>query len=104
VWAPAVGLVIVLLGIPVSSLIKSMLSLIGQASSGVALFVSGLMLAAHKVKLQRVVSINTVMKSLGQPLLMLAFVLMFGLTKPRFYSYIHLQFHLLSSRFTFLFY
>ena len=39
------------------------------------------MLAAHKVKVGRVVSINTVLKSLGEPLLMLAFVLLFGLTK-----------------------
>jgi malonate transporter and related proteins len=81
VWTPVVGLVITLLGIPVPSLINSMLSLIGQTSSGVALFVSGLMLAAHKVKVGRVVSTNTVLKSLGEPLLMLAFVLLFGLTK-----------------------
>jgi malonate transporter and related proteins len=81
VWAPAVALVIVLLGIPVPSLINSMLSLIGQGSAGVALFVGGLMLAAHKVKVDKVVSINTLLKSFVEPLLMLAFVLMFGLTK-----------------------
>jgi predicted permease len=81
VWAPAIALVIALLGIPVPSLINSMLSLIGQASAGVALFVGGLMLAAHKVKVDKVVSINTLLKSFGEPLLMLAFMLMFGLTK-----------------------
>jgi malonate transporter and related proteins len=80
VLAPLVGLVIVLLGISVPPLIISMLTPIGHAASGVALFVAGLMLAAHKVKLNRVVSINTMLKSLGEPSVMLAFVLMFGLT------------------------
>jgi malonate transporter and related proteins len=55
-----------------------MLSLIGQAASGVAVFVAGLMLAAHKVKLGRVVLLNTILKSLGEPALMLAFVFLFG--------------------------
>jgi malonate transporter and related proteins len=58
-----------------------MLSLIGQAASGVAVFVAGLMLAAHKVKLGRVVLLNTILKSLGEPALMLAFVFLFGLGK-----------------------
>jgi malonate transporter len=57
-----------------------MLNLIGQTASGVALFVAGLMLAAHTVKLNRVVSINAALKSVGQPALMLAVMLLFGLT------------------------
>jgi malonate transporter and related proteins len=39
VWAPVIALVLVLIGIHVSSLLLSMLRLIGQATSGVSLFV-----------------------------------------------------------------
>ena len=81
VWAPVVGLVLALVGVPIPSLIKSMLMLIGHAASGVALFVAGLILAAHRLKLGRVVLLNTVLKSLVEPLLMLAFVLVFDLRK-----------------------
>jgi malonate transporter and related proteins len=80
VWAPVVGLVLVLVGVPLPSLLQSMFSLIGQAASGVALFVAGLLLAAHKVKLNKVVLTNAALKSFGEPSLMLFLVLMFGLT------------------------
>ena len=80
VWAPVVGLVLVLVGVPLPSLLQSMFSLIGQAASGVALFVAGLLLAAHKVRLSKVVLTNAALKSFGEPSLMLFLVLMFGLT------------------------
>jgi malonate transporter and related proteins len=82
VWAPAVGLVFVLLGVHISPLITSMLNLIGQTTSGLALFEAGLILAAHSVRLNRVVAVNAVLKSVAQPSLMLVLVLLFGLRNP----------------------
>jgi malonate transporter and related proteins len=82
VWAPAVGLVFVLLGIHISPLIISMLNLIGQTTSGIALFGVGLILAARSVRLNWVVSVNAVLKSVVQPSLMLVLVLIFGLRDP----------------------
>ena len=59
-----------------------MLNLIGQTTSGLALFEAGLILAAHTVRLNWVVAINAGLKSVAQPLLMLIIVLLFGLRNP----------------------
>jgi len=64
----------VLIGIQVPSLINSMLNLIGETTSGVSLFVSGLLLAAYSLKLNEVVAINAAFKSIVQPALMLGLV------------------------------
>jgi malonate transporter and related proteins len=82
VWAPGMGLIFVLLGIHISPLISSMLNLIGQTTSGLALFGSGLILAAHSVRLNWVIFVNAVLKSVVQPSLMLVLVLIFGLRNP----------------------
>lgn len=74
VWAPVVALALVLIGIQVPSLINSMLNLIGESTSGVSLFVSGLLLAAYSLKLNGVVAINAAFKSLVQSALMLGLV------------------------------
>ena len=67
VWAQFVGLVLVLIGIQVPSLINSMLNLIGETTSGVSLFVSGLLLAAYSLKLNADVAINAIFKSIVEP-------------------------------------
>jgi malonate transporter and related proteins len=82
VWAPAVGLVFVLLGIHISPLISSMFNLIGQTTSGLALFGAGLIMAAHTVRLNWVVAVNAMLKSVVQPSLMLVLLLIFGLHNP----------------------
>jgi len=72
VWAPVVALAFLLIGIPVPLLVTSMLRLIGQTTSGVSLFVGGLLLAAYSLKLNGTVAVNTVLKSLIQPALLFA--------------------------------
>ena len=79
VWAPVISLVLVLSGIQVPALIEAMLNLIGQTTSGLSLFVSGLMLAAYSVKLNAVVAVNAALKSLVLPLLMLVLVVLLRL-------------------------
>jgi malonate transporter and related proteins len=82
VWAPAIGLVLVVVGVHVPSLVDSMLNLIGQTTSGVALFASGLTLAAYAVKLNSVVGINAALKSMAQPALMLVLLRLAGTGDP----------------------
>jgi malonate transporter len=79
VWAPLFGLVLVLIGVPVPSLVKSSLSEIGTTAAGLALFVAGLVLAAHSVKVGLIVSINTVLKSLIMPAVLLGLVFASGI-------------------------
>jgi predicted permease len=73
VWAPVVALAFLLIGIPAPSLLTSGLRLIGQMTSGVSLFVGGLVhAAAYSLKLNRTVAVKALFKSLIQPALLLA--------------------------------
>ena len=51
VWAPVLAFVLVLCNVRIPSIVDHGLSLLGQATSGVALFASGIMLAAYKIKI-----------------------------------------------------
>lgn len=82
VLAPVVALVLVLLGIPVPSLVISMFELIGRTTSGISLFVAGLLLAAFSPKLNGVVAVNVILKSIAQPALMLVLIGLLSLSKP----------------------
>jgi malonate transporter len=82
VWAPVIGLVLVLSGIQVPSLIDAMLNLIGQTTSGLSLFVCGLMLAAYSVKLNAAVAVNAALKSVVLPVLVLVLVGLIGVHGP----------------------
>ena len=52
--APVLAFLLVLFDVSIPSLFGHGLSLLGQASGGVALFASGIMLAAYKIKIDRV--------------------------------------------------
>ena len=65
VWAPVIGLVLVLIGVEVPSLIDAMLNLIGQTTSGLSLFVSGLLLAAYCFKLNGAIVLKTLLFALA---------------------------------------
>ena len=82
VFVPILAFLLVLTGIQVPSVIDQMLSLIGTASSGVAIFFSGLTLAAYKLKLTKDVIVGSLLKVVGQPLLMAAIALGLGITNP----------------------
>jgi hypothetical protein len=62
--------------------IESMLNLIGSATSGVAVFVAGLIIAAYHVKVTVEIAANTLVKMIVQPLLMALLVMVFGIGKP----------------------
>jgi hypothetical protein len=82
VLIPLLGTILLLLGVPVSREIESMLNLIGSATSGVAVFVAGLIIAAYHVKLTVEIAANTLVKMIMQPVLMALLVMAFGIGKP----------------------
>ena len=58
-WAPILGVAIVLAGFHLPKVVASCFELIGSTTSGVAVFAVGLILAAHPVSLSRAVFIGT---------------------------------------------
>jgi malonate transporter len=69
VIAPMLGLVSSLGGLPPPPLLESTLVLVGQGASGVALFLTGLVLSAQPIQLTANVGLITLIKNVLQPLL-----------------------------------
>jgi malonate transporter len=82
VWAPVLALIIVLSGFRMPQLIVHSLSLLGQASGGVALFACGIVLASGKIKLNRYVWFFVFLKNIVQPALVLGGLRWFGYDNP----------------------
>jgi malonate transporter and related proteins len=82
VWAPLLAFVVVLCGIRIPPLLGHALSLLGQASGGVALFASGIMLAAYKIRIDWTVVLLALLKNIAQPALVLGGLLWFGYGAP----------------------
>jgi malonate transporter and related proteins len=82
VWAPVLAFLLVLFDVNIPSLLGHGLSLLGQASGGVALFASGIMLAAHKIKIDRIVLLLVALKNIIQPALVLSGLLWLGYGAP----------------------
>ena len=71
-----------LTGVKVPDLVDKTLSLIGTATSGVAIFLTGLTLAVHVLKLNREVVVNIILKAIVQPLLMVGLVILLNIPNP----------------------
>jgi hypothetical protein len=82
VLVPLLGTILVLLAVPVPKEIATMFNLIGSATSGVAVFVAGLIIAAYHVKVTVETAVNTLFKMIVQPVLMAVLVVAFGIGKP----------------------
>jgi len=82
VWAPVLALIIALSGFRMPQLIVHSLSLLGQASGGVALFACGIVLASGKIKLNRYVWFFVFLKNIVQPALVLGGLRWFGYGNP----------------------
>jgi len=78
VWAPLLAFVLVLCDVSIPPLLGHGLSLLGQASGGVALFAAGIMLAAYKIKIDRTVLFLVLLKNVIQPALVLGGLLWLG--------------------------
>jgi malonate transporter len=75
VWAPFIGIVLLVLDAPMPSFVIKSLNLIGSATTGISLFVVGLITAEEKVRLTPAVWVNTFAKNLVHPCAMLVIAL-----------------------------
>jgi hypothetical protein len=82
VWAPLLAFVLVLCDVNIPQLLGHGLSLLSQASGGVALFASGVMLAVYKIKIDWIVSLLVLLKNAIQPALVLGGLLWLGYGGP----------------------
>jgi len=82
VLGPLAGVVFALCGGKLPVPIADSLSLIGKATPGAALFLTGLVLSAQKVRLDGAVSIGVLLKGLAHPALAWGLVLLLGMHGP----------------------
>ena len=74
VWVPFTGIVLLFLDVPMPGFVAKSLDLIGSATTGISLFVAGLILAEEKVRLTPAVCAETLVKNLVHPCTMLVVV------------------------------
>jgi predicted permease len=82
VWAPVLAFMVVLSGLHIPRLIVHSLSLLGNASGGVALFASGIVLASGKIKANSQVWLLVFLKNILQPALVLGGLRWVGYGEP----------------------
>jgi predicted permease len=80
VIAPAAGLVVALLGIHLNEVVNHTLNLIGATASGLACFVTGLVLSAQPLRLNANVGVGVLMKNIVLPLVACAIALALGVS------------------------
>jgi predicted permease len=78
VWVPLVAAVFVLLNIQIPRVVINSLDLIGEATTGLSLFVAGLIISEEKVRFNAAVAVDVLFKNLVQPAAMLSTVLIVG--------------------------
>jgi len=82
VWAPLLGMSLVLADIAVPQEIDKMLKLLGSATSGTSLFLAGLIVATYRIQINVEILGNVLVKMIGQPALMVLLVAAFGIRNP----------------------
>jgi len=81
-WAPVIGIVLVLAGIHIPKGAEGSLELIGSATSGVAVFTVGLTLAAHSFSLSRITLLGTAGRVTIQTAVLFALFHLLGVQGP----------------------
>ena len=80
VWAPLAGVAIALTHCPFPSVAHKSFTLIGSATSGVALFAMGLLLSGQKLRIGLAPAFNVAVKNLAQPAAMWGLAILLGVT------------------------
>jgi predicted permease len=80
VWAPIAGAVMVILNVPIPKFVIDSLHLVGEPTTGLSLFVVGLIIAEEKVRLTLAVAVDSLFKNLLHPAAMLLTVYAFRVT------------------------
>lgn len=81
VWAPIASFILVLLGFELPTEFKESFMLLGQSTSGVALFASGAILFAQKVSISKDVVLNVLSKNILVPLVLMFLMIWTSNTK-----------------------
>ena len=79
VWLPVIGATLALCGIHAPKVLELSFNLIGQAAAGVALFALGLILYGQRLRVDRDVAFNVLIKNIGQPAALFGPTLIFSL-------------------------
>ena len=77
-WAPMLGVILVLLELHVPAAFEKGLAILGNATEGAALFLTGLVASAQRIRLSLDVGFTILIKSLLQPALSLGIAVMLG--------------------------
>jgi malonate transporter and related proteins len=67
VWAPVLAIILVISGVRLPKVVSQSMLLLGQATGGVALFASGIMLYSRRVSFNWIVALNAVARNLVVP-------------------------------------
>lgn len=81
-WAPILGIAVVLAKVHLPALVASCFELIGSATSGVAVFAVGLILAAHAVCLSRGVLVGSLARVTVQSAILFALLQLLHVVSP----------------------
>jgi malonate transporter len=81
-WAPILGIGIVIAKIPLPRVVAACLQLIGSTTSGVAVFAVGLVLAAHAFSFSRLVFLGTLGRLTVQNVVLLALLHLLHVNSP----------------------
>ena len=81
-WAPILGIAVVLAKIHLPAVVASCFELIGSTTSGVAVFVVGLILAAHAVRLSRDVLVGSLARVTVQSAVLFALLHLLHVVSP----------------------
>jgi predicted permease len=81
-WAPILGVAVVLAKIELPGVVASSLELIGSATSGVAVFAVGLILAAHAVRLSPLVLVGSIARVTVQAAVLFALLHLLHVVSP----------------------
>ena len=81
-WAPILGIAVVLLSIHQPAVVAACFELMGSATSGVAVFAVGLVWAAHPVRLSRPVLVGTLARVTVQSAVLFALLLLLHVVSP----------------------
>ncbi|AFJ48581.1 AEC family transporter [Shimwellia blattae] len=82
VWGPLLGVILSAIGIKMPDLVLYALKPLGLAATAAALFLTGVILSARKLKINAVVILATLTKLLIQPAIAWVLVVIFGIQGP----------------------
>jgi predicted permease len=79
VWLPVAGAVLALSGVHLPQVLALSFDLIGKSAAGVALFTLGLIIYGQRLRVDRDIALNALLKNVGQPAIFLGLALLLGI-------------------------